>query len=145
MVKSWFSPLLLHAQKLKHLARDLAFHTNILYTISKIGMYGSLNAMSHLVLVITGWEGDLEKNARVYFWKFWNCLNKTRAISKFSKTMQMIYPKNCRKQTYYYFLIKPNHSVLKVISFNSRQLEISKFAIHGVAISFPFRKLHVFD
>ena len=32
------------------------------------------------------------------FWKFWNCLSKKRAISKFSKIIWVIYPKNCSNQ-----------------------------------------------
>ena len=48
----------------------------------------------------------------MHFWKFWNCLNKKRAISKISKIMRVIYTKNCPNQTCDYWLITPNQQTL---------------------------------
>ena len=61
-----------------------------------------------LVLIITCLRGRFVINCPVHFWKFWNGLSKTRAISKFSKITRVIYPKNCRNQVYGYWLITPN-------------------------------------
>ena len=49
---------------------------------------------------------------RVYFWIFWNCPSKTRAISKFSKSTRVIYPKNCPNQICDYWLITSNQEKL---------------------------------
>ena len=63
----------------------------------------------------------------MHFWKFWNYLSKTRPISKFSKITMVIYPKNCSNQSCDYWFITPNqHFALKLISFNSSQLQISE-------------------
>ena len=43
-----------------------------------------------------------------------NFENKTRAISKFSKIMRVIYPKNCPNQTCGYWLITPNQQTLRI-------------------------------
>ena len=52
--------------------------------------------------------GRFEVNARVHFWKFWNCLSKTRATSKFSKITSVIYPRNRSNKTCGCWLITPN-------------------------------------
>ena len=45
-------------------------------------------------------------------WKSWNCLSETRAISKFPKTMTVIYPKNHPNQTCGYWLTTPYQQTL---------------------------------
>ena len=50
----------------------------------------------------------------VHFWKFWNCLSKTRAISKCSKITRVIHPKNCPNRTYDYWLITPSQQTLGI-------------------------------
>ena len=56
-----------------------------------------------------GWFGI---NCPSAFWKFWNCLSKTRAILKFSKITKVIYSKNSKNQICDYWLITPNQRTL---------------------------------
>ena len=56
--------------------------------------------------------------------------SKTRAIWNFSGITRLIDPKNCLNQTCVYWLILPNQQTLFTrTNFNSRQLQISKWAI----------------
>ena len=56
------------------------------------------------------------------------CPSKTRGISKFSKITRVGYSINCPKQTCGYWSITPNqHFVLKLVSFNSGQLQNNSF------------------
>ena len=52
-----------------------------------------------------------------------------RAISKFSKIMRVIYPKNGPNGTCYYWLITPSQQTLciELISFNNGQLQNNTF------------------
>ena len=63
------------------------------------------------------------------FWKLWNCLSKTWAISKFQKSWGL--SQELPKPSMWLLVnhTKPKHFVLNLLSFGSRQLQISQRAI----------------
>ena len=70
------------------------------------------------------------------WYKLPECIFENLRISKFSKITRVIYPKNRLNQTFDCWLIAPNQQilllvsiVLKLISFNSGQLQISERVI----------------
>ena len=91
-----------------------------------------LSSNFSLVLVITCFKGRFGINCLSAFFQILKLPEfKTRVNSKFSKITRVIYPKKCPNQTCGYWLITPNletHFVLKLISFNSGLLQISKRA-----------------
>ena len=64
------------------------------------------------ILEITCLRGRFGINCPSVFWKFWNCPSKTRAISRFSKILKVIYPKNRQNQTCGYWLITQNQQTV---------------------------------
>ena len=74
--------------------------------------------------------------AWLHFWKFWNCLNKKRIVSKFLKIARMIYPKNLPNKTFYYWLIISNQqTLLKLNSFNSASGQLQNNTVYLICKS----------
>ena len=120
---SWWRPLSYRNQSidLRRKSMDWFLFDNGLH-------HGRVNCLISTMFMRAIWK----QIARVSFWKFWNCQGKTRAISKFSKTMRVIYPKSRPNQICDYWLITPNQQTLCIetnIFFNSGQLYISERSI----------------